>query len=64
MKNDVFTGVCTALVTPFLDGKINFPMAQQLLRRQVNAGVKAVVLSGTTGESPTLTDQEKCELFA
>ena len=57
MKNDVFTGVCTALVTPFLDGKINFPMAQQLLRRQVNAGVKAVVLSGTTGESPTLTDQ-------
>lgn len=64
MKNDVFAGVCTALVTPFLDGKINYPMVQQLLCRQVNAGVRAVVVSGTTGESPTLSDQEKYELFA
>jgi len=63
MKNTVFTGVCTALVTPFLEEKVNYPLMQQLLQRQVNAGVKAVVLSGTTGESPTLTDQEKLELF-
>lgn len=63
MKTPVFTGVCTALVTPFLDNKVNYPMAIQLLRRQINAGVGAVVLSGTTGESPTLSDQEKIELF-
>ena len=63
MKNTVFSGVCTALVTPFLDEKINYPLVEQLLRRQIEAGVNAVVLSGTTGESPTLTDKEKIELF-
>ncbi len=63
MKKPLFTGVCTALVTPFLDGKINYPMMEMLLRRQLHAGVKAVVIAGTTGEAPTLTDEEKLELF-
>lgn len=63
MKNPVFTGVCTALVTPFFEGKVNYPLVEQLLHRQIQAGVKAVVLSGTTGESPTLSDGEKYELF-
>ena len=63
MKHVLFTGACTALVTPFLDGKVNYPMLQQLLRRQVDAGIKAVVIAGTTGESPTLSDGEKLELF-
>ena len=63
MKKPVFTGVCTALVTPFLDRNINYPMAEQLLRRQIDAGIKAVVLAGTTGESPTLSDTEKLTLF-
>lgn len=38
-------------------------MAEQLLRRQIDAGVDAVVLAGTTGEAPTLSDTEKIELF-
>lgn len=63
MTTPLFTGVCTAMVTPFLNGEINFPMLQILLKRQMDAGVSAVVLSGTTGESPTLTDLEKFELF-
>ena len=63
MKNELFTGACTALVTPFLDGKINYPMMEMLLKRQIDAGITAVVLAGTTGESPTLTDGEKLELF-
>ena len=63
MKTPLFTGVCTALVTPFVDGKINFPMLQILLRRQMDAGISAVVLAGTTGESATLSDDEKLELF-
>ena len=63
MKHSYFTGVCTALVTPFLDGKINYPMAEILLQRQIDAGVKTVVLAGTTGEAPTLSDAEKIELF-
>lgn len=63
MKRPFFTGLCTALVTPFYDGKVNFPMLEVLLRRQLDAGVEAVVLAGTTGESPTLTTAEKLELF-
>ena len=63
MKNALFTGVCTALVTPFLNGEVNYPMMEQLLRRQMDSGVKAVVICGTTGESPTLSDSEKLELF-
>lgn len=63
MKQPIFTGACTALVTPFAGGKINYPMVETLLHKQICAGVDAVVLSGTTGESPTLTDTEKLELF-
>ena len=63
MKKPLFTGVCTAMVTPFLDGKINYPMMEQLLKRQLESGIKAVVIGGTTGESPTLSDEEKICLF-
>lgn len=59
----LFTGVCTALVTPFLDDQVNYPMLEQLLRRQIDAGIEAVVIAGTTGESATLSDGEKLELF-
>lgn len=64
MKNCLFTGAATALVTPFLDGAVNYPLLEQLLRRQVEAGIEAVVIAGTTGESPTLSDDEKLELFS
>lgn len=63
MKQPLFTGACTALVTPFFENKINYPMLQQLLARQITAGVGAVVLAGTTGEAPTLSDEEKIDLF-
>ena len=63
MKNPLFTGACTALVTPFLNGKVNYPMLEQLLKRQMEAGIRAVVICGTTGESPTLSDSEKLEMF-
>ena len=63
MKKPLFQGVCTALVTPFINGEVNYPMMEQLLKRQLDAGIKAVVICGTTGEAPTLTDDEKLELF-
>ena len=63
MKKPLFTGVCTAMVTPFLDGKVNYPMMEQMLKRQIDSGIHAVVIAGTTGESPTLTDEEKLTLF-
>lgn len=63
MKKALFTGACTALVTPFLGGQVNYPMVERLLQRQLDAGIRAIVLGGTTGESPTLSDQEKLELY-
>lgn len=63
MRKPLFSGVCTALVTPFINGKVNYPMAEQLLRRQIDSGISAVVVAGTTGESPTLSDDEKLELL-
>ncbi len=62
-QKPLFTGVCTALVTPFFQGHVNFPMLERLLQRQLDAGIRAIVLAGTTGESPTLSDGEKLELF-
>ena len=63
MKTPFFTGACTALVTPFANGKVNLPMLEKLLQRQMDAGIGTVVLCGTTGESPTLTLEEKCTIF-
>ena len=63
MKKPLFTGVCTALVTPFTEGKINYATLELLLQRQLDAGIEAVVLAGTTGEAPTLSDEEKLGLF-
>lgn len=63
MKKPLFTGLCTALVTPFIGERVNYPMVDVLIQRQIRCGVQAVVLAGTTGESPTLTLEEKLELF-
>ena len=63
MNHPFFSGVCTALVTPFLKDTVNYPMLEQLLRRQYDAGIRALVICGTTGESATLTDEEKLTMF-
>ena len=63
MKKTVFTGACTALVTPFSNGKVDYSMLRKLLHRQMAAGIHAVVLCGTTGEAPTLTDEEKLTMI-
>lgn len=63
MTKPFFTGVCTALVTPFLGGEVNYPMLEQLLKFQMDAGIRDIVICGTTGEAPTLSDGEKLELI-
>src|ERR671938_448296 len=56
----MFTGCGTALVTPFKrDGSLDEKTLRSLVRRQVAAGIDFLVPCGTTGESPTLTQQEK-----
>lgn len=59
----LFTGTCTALVTPFRMDFVNLDMFDALLERQIKAGVSAVVVCGTTGESATMTDREKLNLI-
>lgn len=56
-------GVWTAVATPFLsDGQIDWTSFERLIKTQLEAGIKGVVISGTTGESPTLSVQEKLSL--
>ncbi len=57
--------VLTAIVTPFnADGSVNVDKFRELAAYLVRHGSDGVVVAGTTGESPTLTDDEKLELFA
>ncbi len=59
-----FSGVYTALVTPFLKDKVNYADLAKLVEEQVAAGVAGVVAVGTTGESPTLCMKEHVEVIA
>lgn len=58
--NPLFSGCATALVTPFLaDGSLDLPALKRLIARQMDAGIDALVLLGTTGEPSTLTMAER-----
>ncbi|PIC58336.1 4-hydroxy-tetrahydrodipicolinate synthase [Sporosarcina sp. P12(2017)] len=59
-----FGSIMTAMVTPFDErGDIDYPATQNLINHLLANGTDALVVAGTTGESPTLTAQEKVELF-
>ncbi len=64
LKQTVFTGTATALVTPFSDGGIDYPALDAQIEIQIASGVSALLVAGTTGESPTLTYAEHAELIA
>lgn len=57
-KNTIFTGTATALVTPLDENGINYELFGKLVEFQINQGVNALVVCGTTGEASTLTDDE------
>ncbi len=61
MKNTVFTGVATAIVTPLNENGIDFEKFGKLIEWQIAEGINAIVVCGTTGESSTLTDEEHRE---
>ncbi|MDN4607024.1 4-hydroxy-tetrahydrodipicolinate synthase [Sporosarcina highlanderae] len=59
-----FGQIVTAMVTPFNEhGDIDFPATRNLINHLLANGTDALVVAGTTGESPTLTNEEKLELF-
>lgn len=63
MNNSTISGVWTAIATPFVEsGAIDWTSFEKHLAHQATGGVTGIVISGTTGESPTLTIQEKISL--
>ena len=59
MTKPIFTGIATALITPFKPtGEIDFDAFGRLIDWQIDQGIDALVVCGTTGEGPTLTDEE------
>ena len=63
MSEPLFKGVMPALVTPFRDGAIDEQAFIALVERQIAGGVHGLVPVGTTGESPTVSVDEHCEII-
>jgi 4-hydroxy-tetrahydrodipicolinate synthase len=59
----MFRGTFTALVTPFRNGAIDVAAFEKLIESQIAAGITGIVAVGTTGESPTLSHEERQELI-
>ena len=59
----MFRGTFTALVTPFRDGGIDVAALEKLIEIQIAAGISGIVAVGTTGESPTLSHDERQEVI-
>src|SRR5436190_5163947 len=59
----MFRGTFTALVTPFRNGGIDIAAFEKLIENQIAAGISGVVAVGTTGESPTLSHEERQQLI-
>ena len=64
MKKTIFEGVGTALITPFSGGRIDYPTLSRLIDLQIDSGIDALIIGGTTGEAATLSDSERYELYA
>ena len=63
-KFSLFFGAATALVTPFeQNGALDLDSYRKLLRFQLDAGIDALLVCGTTGEAPTLSDEESTALL-
>lgn len=64
MKNRIFTGAATALVTPMnSDGSVNFDRLTTLVDEQIKCGIDALVICGTTGEKSTLRYDEHVKVI-
>ena len=63
MKNLIFTGCGTAIATPFNDDGVNLKEFARLLESQIQNHVDAIIVCGTTGESSTMTKEEKIQIM-
>lgn len=64
IKQKVFSGCATAVVTPFKNSKIDYNSFGNLINSQIENGIEALVVLGTTGEAPTISEDERSEVIA
>ena len=64
MKKTIFKGIATALITPFNEDGINYDQFGKIIDWQIESGINALVIAGTTGEASTLTDDEHRDAIA
>lgn len=64
MARSKYAGTWTALITPFKNGKIDWEAVAGLVEKQIEGNVTGILVIGTTGESPTLTESEQKELIS
>ena len=64
MKTPIFEGIATALITPITENGIDYEAFGKVIDWQIEEGVNALVICGTTGEASTLTDEEHREAIA
>ena len=62
-EQSIFQGVATALVTPLNEQGVDYPALKKLIDWQIDEGINALVICGTTGEGSTLTDEEHREVL-
>lgn len=63
MKEPIFTGSGTAIVTPFLNGEVDFGALERQLKRQIENQTDAIIVCGTTGEAATMTYDERMQVI-
>ena len=63
LKEPIFTGTSTALITPFKNGSLDLDAVSGLIHMQKIAGIAAITVCGTTGEAVTMSDSEKASLI-
>ena len=62
-KETVFTGAASALITPFRNGLVDYDAFGRIIDSNIEGGIDALVIAGTTGECSTLSHEEHCELL-
>ena len=62
-KKSIFTGAATAIVTPFKNGEVDYDSFGKFIDFQIDGGIDALVIAGTTGEGSTLSHEEHCKVM-
>ena len=63
LKPTIFEGAATAIITPFQNGVMDFATMGKHIDSQIDGGIDALVIAGTTGEASTLSHEEHCEVL-